>query len=759
MQNSKNNQKTKSKSDAKNRSANSGSNKSIQSADLNTQPLQLKPQETVFAPENNFASSFPTQRKASSNDSLPDDVMTKMEGSFGTDFSDVSFLQNSSKATTIQAKAYTQGNDIHFAPGQFNPKTTQGQELIGHELAHVVQQRQGKVKTSATQAKFNINTDTTLETEADKLGARAARWNSSQTPTTSFSRTSSPPNTTVQRKTSDLEFAQHMAKSFILIDKVENVGGQLCSKEIFDKITYEGFFTKKGKAKEQIGSVITEVEKKLPKIVYDGKKQTRLINLNKEELLLAQKYLLIARGIASVWAQEEEGDTDSVKRAFGFQLFLKHTEDLLNEVSAVFMQKNIAVSEEEISKNVEAANQDERLTSVKEHYANKSAKSIFTNLGFAVGKIAPDPWSKGTIEVEVNIPIEPTGIAYLGGRFFIEAERENPDFTCRTEVDLVGGAKVPGIFNVQGKLGGYVESKGNSPEQAMKLVSYGFYKKLKESKLFGRFADWAWGGKNTAQKFAQTTEKEAFTGKGAIDDAYIEMGLQAGAKGEIGDSTKLGASAEIKGMAGTRYDKDTTGDNEGKGTKGFTFTLAVSSGVASGEVSYTLLYAGGKLAKKEVAASINSTSFPPSTPAAIELMQTLIGKIQEAAEKGEEKKGEELGKLGKGYEKLESTKEKYDIACNLVTVAKGQNELIPSAPTSSSTKGDFEGSGIDAGLDISALIDLTGQKATGHLQLSTMSKYSLKVGVLSSSATYKTNMFRFIFDGSKWSMKLVKQNK
>lgn len=74
---------------------------------------------------------------------LPPDVRSKMERAFGTDLSQVRVHPNSTQASTTGAKAFAQGNEIHFAPGAFQPETRQGKELLAHELAHVVQQ-QGK---------------------------------------------------------------------------------------------------------------------------------------------------------------------------------------------------------------------------------------------------------------------------------------------------------------------------------------------------------------------------------------------------------------------------------------------------------------------------------------------------------------------------------------------------------------------------------------------------------------------------------------
>ncbi|HRW63421.1 MAG TPA: DUF4157 domain-containing protein [Bacteroidales bacterium] len=106
---------------------------------------------------------------------LPSHVQAKMESSFGTDFSGVNIHANSGQATNIGALAYTQGNDVHFAPGQFNPGSQKGQELIGHELTHVVQQRQGRVKPDKQGKGMNINSNPALEKEADVMGAKAAK--------------------------------------------------------------------------------------------------------------------------------------------------------------------------------------------------------------------------------------------------------------------------------------------------------------------------------------------------------------------------------------------------------------------------------------------------------------------------------------------------------------------------------------------------------------------------------------------------------
>lgn len=118
---------------------------------------------------------FTAQRASEPNlTGMPDNVKQRMENSFGTDFSGVRIHADSPSASEVGALAYTQGTDVHFAPGQFKPDTTAGQKLIGHELAHVVQQQAGQVAPTTEISGMPVNDNPALENEADRLGDKAA---------------------------------------------------------------------------------------------------------------------------------------------------------------------------------------------------------------------------------------------------------------------------------------------------------------------------------------------------------------------------------------------------------------------------------------------------------------------------------------------------------------------------------------------------------------------------------------------------------
>ena len=70
----------------------------------------------------------------------------QFEAQFDQDFSGVRIHTNgraASTAQTLRARAYTAGQDIVFAPGEYAPETAVGQHLLAHELTHTIQQTQG----------------------------------------------------------------------------------------------------------------------------------------------------------------------------------------------------------------------------------------------------------------------------------------------------------------------------------------------------------------------------------------------------------------------------------------------------------------------------------------------------------------------------------------------------------------------------------------------------------------------------------------
>lgn len=95
-------------------------------------------------------------------------IRDSMEAFFHADFSTVR-VHEGPVAQTMGALAFTLGETLYFAPGLYDPSTREGVELLGHELAHVVQQRDGRV-TNPQGDGIAIVQDPELEAEADQLG-------------------------------------------------------------------------------------------------------------------------------------------------------------------------------------------------------------------------------------------------------------------------------------------------------------------------------------------------------------------------------------------------------------------------------------------------------------------------------------------------------------------------------------------------------------------------------------------------------------
>ncbi|WP_433727397.1 eCIS core domain-containing protein [Actinoplanes sp. CA-051413] len=104
---------------------------------------------------------------------MPVAVRARMESALGADFSDVRVHTGSARAVRLRALAFTQGSDIHVAPGQWAPDTSRGRLLLGHELGHVLQQRSGAVRATTQLAGSGLNTEPAWESQADALGRRA----------------------------------------------------------------------------------------------------------------------------------------------------------------------------------------------------------------------------------------------------------------------------------------------------------------------------------------------------------------------------------------------------------------------------------------------------------------------------------------------------------------------------------------------------------------------------------------------------------
>ena len=145
---------------------------------------QKKDASSAFSVLDNSSQSESLQRKADlannatqraeaprpNNTGMPDNLKSGIESLSGFSMDDVRVHYNSSKPATVQALAYTQGTDIHVAPGQ--------EKHLPHEAWHVAQQMAGRVSPTTNINGMPVNDNAALEHEADVMGERAVtqRW-------------------------------------------------------------------------------------------------------------------------------------------------------------------------------------------------------------------------------------------------------------------------------------------------------------------------------------------------------------------------------------------------------------------------------------------------------------------------------------------------------------------------------------------------------------------------------------------------------
>jgi Domain of unknown function (DUF4157) len=113
------------------------------------EPLQKADDETVQTKGASRAPGIPggfagrLQASRGEGRPLPGAARSFFEPRIGADFGSVRVHadhRGAELSRSIHAKAFTRGNHIYFAEGQYNPDTTSGRTLLAHELTHVVQQ-------------------------------------------------------------------------------------------------------------------------------------------------------------------------------------------------------------------------------------------------------------------------------------------------------------------------------------------------------------------------------------------------------------------------------------------------------------------------------------------------------------------------------------------------------------------------------------------------------------------------------------------
>ncbi|MEI1378398.1 DUF4157 domain-containing protein [Nostoc sp. UHCC 0926] len=118
--------------------------------ELQMKPMVQRRAEGLMADAPDIEASINQARGG--GQAMAKNIRHPMEVAFGTDFSGVKVhtdSQSDQLNRSIQARAFTTGQDVFFRQGEYNPGSRGGQELLAHELTHVVQQNGGAVQRSS----------------------------------------------------------------------------------------------------------------------------------------------------------------------------------------------------------------------------------------------------------------------------------------------------------------------------------------------------------------------------------------------------------------------------------------------------------------------------------------------------------------------------------------------------------------------------------------------------------------------------------
>ena len=108
---------------------------------------------------------------------LPGSVSARLSMALGTDISDARIHTDTAAqqaAEAVHAKAFAVGQDVFFAAGKYQPGTSEGDELLLHELTHVVQDAEGRIPTVTGGDGVQVSSTTDAhEREAEAVAAEA----------------------------------------------------------------------------------------------------------------------------------------------------------------------------------------------------------------------------------------------------------------------------------------------------------------------------------------------------------------------------------------------------------------------------------------------------------------------------------------------------------------------------------------------------------------------------------------------------------
>lgn len=112
------------------------------------------------------------RRTRGSGDAMAPAIRRSMEQAFGADFSGVRIHADGEADAlnrSLKARAFTSGREVYFKSGEYHPESQSGQQILAHELTHVIQQS-GATGTHAvdSQGRYRLLQSTPDQAETEQ---------------------------------------------------------------------------------------------------------------------------------------------------------------------------------------------------------------------------------------------------------------------------------------------------------------------------------------------------------------------------------------------------------------------------------------------------------------------------------------------------------------------------------------------------------------------------------------------------------------
>ncbi|HWL41637.1 MAG TPA: DUF4157 domain-containing protein [Ilumatobacter sp.] len=395
-----------------------------------------------------------------------------------------------------------------------------------------------------------------------------------------------------------------------LAHTTQNAGAvqRLWSIEQFQKNTSEGMLTAKSTAQKQIEKHLALYREAAGVIPVTSASNQRMIDLVIEMKAMANSWVS-----GHTFASKDGTSKDDPKRLArmkGMRDFVTQCDTEL----AVLARAKSAIDKTEVdASGLTVSEPSDGAKKVSDHYTGTDATSAFRRLGFLIDAAAPLEGDNAEVELTVKFPIAPG--AYLGFEFAASVERDDGKVEVSVNLGVVGGGTA-GAVEIGGALGGYLKATAKTGADAAELMSYGLFRRCRQSNLIPREVEnLLWGGNSggygwqKAEAWSKGVETRILE---AQDGSEVESGMYAAiqAGGKVGNVELEG---EAKGMLGTRINKDSltarkggAGKNNlrsgksmkedtfdtrgaqksvGVGTGGFELSFSATAGGLAGEIT------------------------------------------------------------------------------------------------------------------------------------------------------------------------------